>query len=178
MKSQERSSCSLKVSRVPFFSEPFVPSRLIWIEVRLEALPTLVVRSVEIRTLQSPRDHSQGKWTLKHESLEWRKSKSKYSLQLGGRNYFPQITDRRSGFSTWLFNCGNVLPLLTIVPSATRTGAKLAFVAPSKQLTSGPWGVIIWWRVAPPGANPSSFASYVPRIRPMNSDMQFPVTRT
>jgi len=30
------------------------------------------------------------------------------------------------------------------------------------------------WRVAPPAAKPSSLASYLPRIRPMNSLMQFP----
>lgn len=46
-----------------------------------------------------------------------------------------------------------------------------------KHSVSGPCGVIIEWRDAPPGRKPPSLASYEPRIRPINSLMQFPVAR-
>ena len=57
------------------------------------------------------------------------------------------------------------------VPSATRTGLRTSVLACSKHWVSGPWGVMMLWRLPPPGRKPSSFASYFPRIRPMNSDM-------
>lgn len=48
---------------------------------------------------------------------------------------------------------------ITIVPSATLSGLRTAVLFFSKQSTSGPCGVIMLWRLAPPGWKPSSFAS-------------------
>ena len=66
---------------------------------------------------------------------------------------------------------------LTCVPSAMRCGLRSSLLAFSKPWASGPWGVIMLCRVAPPGLNPSSLASYFPSIRPINSLIQFPGTK-
>ena len=44
--------------------------------------------------------------------------------------------------------------------SDLRSGFSFALLAPSKHLVSGPCGVIILWRLAPPGLNAPFFASY------------------
>ena len=61
-------------------------------------------------------------------------------------------------------------------PPATHVGFSSSLIAFSKHSASGPWGVIMLCRVAPPGWKPVSFASYLPVIRPMNSLIQFPRT--
>ena len=43
----------------------------------------------------------------------------------------------------------------------------------SHTFASGPCGVMMEWREAPPGEKAPAFASYAPVISPMNSDMQF-----
>ena len=40
------------------------------------------------------------------------------------------------------------------VPSATRTGVSSSVLALAKHAVSGPWGVIMLCRLAPPGRNP------------------------
>ena len=73
-------------------------------------------------------------------------------------NYLQQTTSADDIFRCIFFLALWVLSHFqhTWVPSATLTGFKSSDDAFSKQFASGPCGVIILWRVAPPGKNPPS----------------------
>ena len=122
----------------------------------LQRLPTFKVVCVQLgASLLGPLSHGQHERRLEHESLHYEQLNIKNSVNCLKWKWF---------FKGW--------PMAT--PSATRDGFSWAVDAAAKQFASGPCGVIIECSVAPPGWNPSSFASYFPRINPMNSLMQLP----
>ena len=67
------------------------------------------------------------------------------------------LCSRCNSLNLLIFSRYNSSTVHTMVPTAIFSGFSSAVEAFLKQSSSGPWGVIMLWRLAPPGWKPSSY---------------------